>query len=225
MILPMSHPVRTFLCFGDSNTWGFDPSSITEPYPRRHPMEVRWTGRLATALGPTCRIIEEGQNGRTTVHRDPFNPGRSGMDYLPACLESHKPIDLVIMMLGSNDLKAVFNVPAAEVSSGAAVLARFILNSTAGPDNRPPKLLLVCPPPIGDLSHLPDLAARISNGDTRSRELPRHFKALASLLGCSYLNSQEIVQPSLIDGIHLEPSEHRKLAEALETRIREMGLV
>lgn len=221
----MSHLVRTIVCFGDSNTWGFDPSSITEPNPRRHSLEVRWTGLLATALGPACRVIEEGQNGRTTVHHDPFTPGRRGMDYLPACLESHKPIDLVIMMLGSNDLKSVFNVPATEVSSGAAVLARTVLSSTAGPDNRPPRLLLICPPAIGDLAHLPDLAARITNGDTRSRELPRHFKALASLLGCSYLNSQEIVQPSLTDGIHLEPSEHRKLAEAIEGKIREMWLI
>lgn len=221
----MSHPARTILCFGDSNTWGFDPGSITEPYPRRHPIDVRWTGLLATALGARCRVIEEGQNGRTTVHNDPFNPARRGIDYLPACLESHKPIDLVIMMLGSNDLKAVFNVPATEVTSGAAVLSRLILSSTAGPENRAPQLLLICPPPIGDLSHLPDLAARIVNGSTRSLELPRHFEALAKLLGCSYLNSQEFVVPSLSDGIHLEASEHRKLAEAIEAKMREMAVI
>jgi lysophospholipase L1-like esterase len=137
--------MKTILCFGDSNTWGFDPTSITTAFPARHPIDVRWTGVLARELGPDFRIIEEGQNGRTTVHHDPFNVARRGLDYLPACLESHKPIDLVVMMLGSNDLKAVFNVPPSEVASGAGVLARMIVTSQAGPDNRAPQLLLLCP--------------------------------------------------------------------------------
>ena len=213
---------RTILCFGDSNTWGFDPASILDPFPRRHALDVRWTGLLATTLGPSHRVIEEGQNGRMTVHEDPFNLARNGSAYLPACLESHKPIDIVVMMLGTNDLKAVINAPPSEIATGAGVLARFILSSNAGPDNRPPSLLLVCPPAIGDLSHLPDLHAKIPDGDARSRALPAHYEALATTLGCHYLNSQEIITPSLTDGIHLEASEHRKLAAAIVGKIREM---
>lgn len=213
---------RTVLCFGDSNTWGFDPASIMAPFPVRHPHDVRWTGILAASLGSDWRVIEEGQNGRTTVHNDPFTIGRKGLDYLPACLESHKPIDVVVMMLGSNDLKAVFNVPVSEVATGAAVLSRLILTSQSGPDNAPPKLLLVCPPPVGDLSHLPDLNAKIIDGSARSRELPRHFHVLARNLGCEYLNSQDFVVPSHHDGIHLEPSEHRKLGEAIAEKVQAM---
>ena len=215
-------PMKTVLCFGDSNTWGFDPASITLPNPVRHPIHVRWTGRLATELGPDWRVIEEGQNGRTTVHHDPFNLARRGIDYLPACLESHKPIDIVVLMLGSNDLKTVFHVPPGEVATGAGVLARFIQGSNCGPRNGPPELLLICPPPIGDLSHLPDLEDKIFDGAARSRQLPRHFECLAISLGCSYLNSQEVVTPSAIDGIHLDPPAHAALATAIATRLHQM---
>ena len=93
--------MKTILCFGDSNTWGFDPVGIIAPHPIRHPLDVRWTGLLAKELGTDFRIIEEGQNGRTTVHEDPLNVCRNGIEYLPACLESHKPIDIVVLMLGS----------------------------------------------------------------------------------------------------------------------------
>jgi lysophospholipase L1-like esterase len=158
--------MTTVLCFGDSNTWGFDPDSILAPFPRRHPSNVRWTGLLAQSLGPNFRILEEGQNGRTTVHDDPLNIARNGRDYLPACLESHKPIDIVVLMLGTNDLKSLYNLPAGEIANGVGILARMILSSTAGPDNSAPKLLIICPPEVGDLSHLPDLDAS-SHATTR----------------------------------------------------------
>jgi len=215
--------MTTILCFGDSNTWGFDPAFITAPFPRRHPLEVRWTGLLAKELGPDFRVIEEGQNGRTTVHDDPLNLARNGREYLPACLESHKPIDIVVMMLGTNDLKSLYNLPPGEIANGAGILARMILGSTAGPDNRPPKLLLVCPPQVGDLSHLPDLEAKIPNGIARSTQFPRYYEALATTLGCAYLNSQAIVTTSPVDGIHLEASEHAKLAPAIAAKILEMN--
>lgn len=214
--------MKTILCFGDSNTWGFDPVSITSPFPMRHPIHIRWTGVLSNELGADYRVIEEGQNGRTTVHHDPFNVARRGVDYLPACLESHKPIDIVVMMLGSNDLKAVFNVPPSEVASGAGVLARLIVTSQAGPQNQAPKLLLICPPAVGDLTHLPLLADKIQNGSERSRKLPQHFEALAAAYGCAYLNSQEIVIPSKHDGIHLDAPEHAKLGQAVAAKVRAM---
>lgn len=214
--------MKTILCFGDSNTWGYIPASISEPFPRRHPLEVRWTGVLAQGLGVKFRVIEEGQNGRTTVHPDPLNVARKGSDYLPACLESHKPIDLVILMLGSNDLKSTFNMGPADIAAGAGVLARMILSSTAGPNNKPPKLLLVCPPSVGDLSHLPDLATRIPNGTERSAQFPLHYSALATALGCGFLNSQEIVEPSPVDGLHLEADDHLKLGTAMALKVLSM---
>lgn len=212
--------MKTVVCFGDSNTWGYDPASAGGPYPRRHGAGERWTGVLARELGPEFRIIEEGQNGRTTVHEDPLNICRKGKDYLPACLESHKPIDLVILMLGSNDLKATFNMPAADIANGAGVLGRMILASDAGPNNQAPRLLLVCPPPVGDMSHLPDLASRFPQATERSAQFPRFYEATAALLGCDYFNSQSVVTPSPLDCLHLDAAEHAKLGHALAAKVR-----
>jgi lysophospholipase L1-like esterase len=215
--------MKNILCFGDSNTWGYDPAGTAgAPYVVRHPHDVRWTGVLARELGADFRVIEEGQNGRTTVHDDPFTICRKGKDYLPACLESHKPLDLVIMMLGSNDLKLIFNVPAMEIAAGAGVLAKMILGSDAGLKAKAPKLLLICPPAVVDMSRAPDIAEKFGDAAQRSRRLPRHYEALAGQLGCAYLNSQEIVETSLIDGIHLEAGEHLKLGKAVAGMVREM---
>jgi lysophospholipase L1-like esterase len=94
--------MQTILCFGDSNTWGYDPkATASAPFPIRYAPDVRWTGVLAKELGADFRVIEEGQNGRTTVHDDPIaHAPRNGRHVLPVILESHKPIDLVVMMLG-----------------------------------------------------------------------------------------------------------------------------
>lgn len=214
--------MKTILCFGDSNTWGYDPASAASAHPRRHGPGERWTGVLGRELGPEFRIVEEGQNGRTTVHEDPLNICRKGKDYLPACLESHKPIDLVILMLGSNDLKATFNMPPGEIANGAGVLGRMILASDAGPNNAAPRLLLVCPPKVADMADLPDLAAKFPDGEARSAQFPRFYEATASLLGCDYFNSQDVVTASPVDCLHLEAEEHAKLGHALASRVQEL---
>lgn len=206
--------MKTVLCFGDSNTWGFIPESIQAPFPERHPHAVRWTGVLARELGSAFRVIEEGQNGRTTVHDDPFAAVRNGRTVLPAILESHKPLDLVVLMLGTNDLKAVYGVSPGEIAMGVKVLAQMILNSDSGILNRPPKLLIMCPPVVGDQPHLPDIAAKFPNGQHDSRQLPRHYEVLAAALGCAYLNTQTLVEPGS-DGIHLDASAHARLGGAV----------
>lgn len=214
--------MKHILCFGDSNTWGFVPESIMESHPRRHAHNVRWTGVLARELGAGFRILEEGQNGRTTVHDDPFALVRNAKAVLPALLESHKPLALVILMLGTNDLKNVFGVSPSEIATGAKWIAQSILSSDAGTGNKPPRLLLMCPPVVGELSHLPDLEAKLSNATTRSRELPKHYEAVAAALGCSYLNTQEIVTPSVIDGIHLDAAAHEKLGLAIAAKVKSL---
>ena len=96
--------MKTILCYGDSNTYGYNPSNGF-----RYPENVRWTGRLQSALGEGYKIIEEGCNGRTTIFDDPLEGWKNGLGYLRPCLNSHKPVDIVIMMLGSNDLKETFH--------------------------------------------------------------------------------------------------------------------
>jgi lysophospholipase L1-like esterase len=211
----------TILCFGDSNTWGFDPDATAQsPFPVRHPAAVRWAGVLARELGDGFRVIEEGQNGRTTVHDDPFNPARNGREVLPALLESHKPLDLVVMMLGTNDLKAVFNVPPGEVAAGVAVLSRMILRSDAGPGNRPPKLLLVCPPAVGPLGPHGDLADKFPDAKSRSKRLPAFYRRVADELGVPLLDAQPIVSSSAVDPLHLDAANHAALGRAVAARAR-----
>ncbi len=208
--------MKTVLCFGDSNTWGYDPeASASSPFPLRHPPEVRWTGVLARELGAGWRVIEEGQNGRTTVFDDPTNPHRIGRDYLPAALESHKPLDVVVLMLGTNDLKAVFSVPVGQIAECVAVLAKIILASDAGPGSRPPRLLLVAPPGVGSFAHLPDLEEKLAGAEAKARRFPELYRRVAETLGCTFLDAQAFTEPSPVDGIHLDATSHTALGRAI----------
>lgn len=216
--------MRTLLCFGDSNTWGYDPkATATSPFPVRYALDVRWTGVVARELGAGYRVIEEGQNGRTTVHEDPTaSASRNGRRVLPVLLESHKPLDLVVMMLGSNDLKTLFNAPAQDIANGASALVKLILQSDASPAGRAPQVLLICPPAIANLDHLPEIQARIVNGQQRSLELPKYYEAVAKLHGVHYLNSQEHTRPSLVDGVHLDTDVHLSLGKAVAAKIQQI---
>jgi len=201
--------MKTVLCFGDSNTWGYDPdASAASPFPIRHSPEARWTG-----------VIEEGQNGRTTVFEDPLVPYRVGRDYLPAALESHKPLDVVALMLGTNDLKALIGAPATQIVEGAGVLAEIILGSDAGPLARPPKLLLAAPAAVGSFAHLPDLEEKFAGAEAKARRFPELFQRLAGALGCGFLNARDYAQPSPVDGLHFDAASHRALGQAIAAAV------
>jgi lysophospholipase L1-like esterase len=215
--------MKTILCFGDSNTWGYDPTaSAGAPAPMRHAWEVRWTGVAQQMLGEDYRLVEEGLNGRTTVHQDPLEEGRNGRDYLVPCLHSHKPIGAVVLMLGTNDLKARFGLPAGDVAEGAAQLVQLIQRSPVGKAQRAPAVLLVCPPVVTDLQHLPLLEDKFREAPEKSLRLPALYEAWARQLDCAFLDSQKVVSTSLRDGLHLEASEHRKLGEAIAAAIRQI---
>ncbi len=216
--------MRHVLCFGDSNTWGYDPAATAaSPMPVRYAPEVRWTGILAKELGAAFRVIEEGQNGRTTVHDDPTAwANRNGRDYLPSCLESHKPVDLIILMLGTNDLKSMFQLAPGEIAAGAGILLRTVFQSDAGPGFKAPKALLVCPPAIGDLSKLPELAAKLMGAREKSLKLPAYYEAVARQHGAEFFNSQEVVVPSEVDAIHLDARDHLALGRALAAKVRKL---
>lgn len=215
--------MKTVLCFGDSNTWGFDPdASAASPLPVRHAPYVRWTGIVARELGSGWRVIEEGQNGRTTVHDDPFAEARNGRAILPALLESHQPLDAVVLMLGTNDLKAVFGPAVGEIAASVTLLAGMILTSTAGPGNGAPRLLLVAPPAIGDLGTLPDLDEKFAGAAAKSRRFPEYYQRTAAALDCTFLNAQEFTTPSPLDGIHLDARSHAALGRAIADAIRQL---
>ena len=128
--------MKTILCYGDSNTWGCIPLTGAQP-PRRYGPAQRWPGVLRRELGDGFGIVEEGLNGRTTVWDDPLEPYRSGKELLVPCLLTHQPIDLVIVMLGTNDLKGRFAVGARDIAAGAGLLLDIVRASDCGPGASP----------------------------------------------------------------------------------------
>jgi lysophospholipase L1-like esterase len=209
----MSHE-KTILCYGDSNTWGSDPSSE-----ERYARDERWPGVLRQELGAGYYVVEEGLGGRTTVWDDPIEEYRSGKEFLIPCLRTHKPIDLVVIMLGTNDLKARFSAPVCDIAAGAGVLVDLVAKSETGPGNGPPQVLLIAPPPLGRLS---GFAEMFEGGTEKSRAFSHHFRLVAEERGCALLDAAEVIVSSDVDGIHLDRSEHRKLGQAVARRVKEM---
>jgi lysophospholipase L1-like esterase len=208
--------VQTILCYGDSNTWGCVPAEGDEPTQRYGPDE-RWPGVLRRDLGDGYWVVEEGLNGRTTVRDDPLEPHRNGRAFLIPCLTSHYPLDLVVVMLGTNDLKQRFGVAAAEIAAGAGILVDEILRSPTGRDGGPPGVLLVCPPPLARL-----VDEDFVGGPEKSRELAPHYAAIAEARACAFLDAGAHITTSDVDGIHLEADQHRRLGEVVAARAREL---
>lgn len=205
---------RTILTFGDSNTWGRNPADAS-----RFDWNTRWPGVLQRELGTNYRVLEEGLNARTTVWDDPVDPHRNGLAYLHPCLMSHAPLDLVVLMLGTNDLKSRFNVSPLEIGRSVAQLLRAIRYSESGPGAGPPPTLLMCPPPVAKLS---DLAPMFVGAEEKSRQLAPHYAEQARLHDAEFLDTGDVIRSSDLDGIHFEASEHEKLGQAVAHRVRAM---
>ena len=206
---------QRILCYGDSNTWGSDPSGD-----ERFPDDVRWTGVLAKTLGSSYTVIEEGLGGRTTVRDDPTDLYRNGKDYLIPCLLSHRPLDLVVLMLGTNDLKTRFNVSAWDIADGMRFLGNIILASQAGRDNKAPQLLMMAPPPLISTNLLPHFTGAVE----KSEQLAAYYAEVAQELGCQFLNAGDYARTSDLDGVHWEGSEHISLGKAVAGFINGMSL-
>lgn len=205
---------RNILCFGDSNTWGHDPSGGA-----RLDRASRWPGILSSLLGTGWHVIEEGLNGRTTVFNDPLERHRRGSDALEMLLESHAPLDLVIIMLGTNDAKARFSATPLDIANGWKILGKTVLDSSAGPRGNAPELLLVSPPLILDVPTLPETFRGAPEKSLRYSELCRN---VAAELGCHFLNSGKIAAASVHDGVHLARESHARLARAVHEAIQEI---
>jgi len=161
-------------------------------------------------------VIEEGCPGRTTVWEDPIEEGKSGKHYLLPCLISHSPIDLVIIMLGTNDLKNRFSLSPTDVQWGMENLIHKIKKSACGPNGQVPEILLVCPIQIGVLSNLSQI---LIGAEEKCRQLPKLYKQLAERESIHYLNAGEYAAPDEADGLHIEKTGHKNLAKALCEKI------
>ena len=208
--------IKTILCYGDSNTYGYVPETGM-----RYPRDIRYPGRLQSLLGEEYAVIEEGCNGRTTIHDDPIDGWKNGLDYLKPCLNSHKPIDIVILMLGSNDLKITFHLTAQQIAEGAGILVDVIKEFTAEKQGFIPKIILVSPPEIGTWIRIsPFYGAFNEKAIDESKRFPEFYKKIAEDKGCIFFNAAKYIYPSETDSLHLTPEGHRILAEELCKVIR-----
>ena len=225
--------MKTVLCYGDSNTWGYNPRG------GRYDYTIRWPAVMAAILNKEARpqnccppgmpgstdclywVVEEGLNGRTTCLEDPVEGDRNGLRHLIPILRSHRPLDLVIVMLGTNDLKRRFNPSPYEVSHGAQLVVKAALSSECSHNDGQPKVLMVCPAPIAKAETFAQIIA--PDAYEISRKLAAHYKACARECGASFFDAGSVISEcSPVDGIHWEAEDHRRFAQAMAEQVREL---
>jgi lysophospholipase L1-like esterase len=211
--------VKSVVCYGDSNTWGY--ATVERPDGRYAPDE-RWPGALRTALGAGWMVIEEGLGGRTTVNDDPVEGlERNGRTYLLPCVYTHQPIDVLVIMLGTVDLKARFNKTAWEIAAGVGALVTIVKSAAVGRSGGTPQILVICPPQTrSDLKQFADL---FTGAYEKSLHLARHYEAMARQLGVHFLDAGRLVTSSTVDGFHLDPPEHAILGRAVAAEVRRIA--
>lgn len=209
------------LCYGDSNTWGDDPH-ISAP---RYVENVRWTGVLQEKLGKDYEIIEEGLCGRTTTLDDPKEEGRNGKTYLKPCLLTHNPLDVVILMLGTNDLKERFKLSAKEIAENIETLVQIIQKEGNNINRKPPRIILLSPPHINDhIFNFLQLVQGMEGAGEKSKQLATYYELVAKKYKCRFIDIAQHVEPSKVDGCHLDKNAHCKIAEVLAAEVDKLKL-
>lgn len=199
------------LCYGDSNTYGTAPMVDLTNDDR---IADRWPQVMGAALGPNWQVTEAGLPARTTMHDDPIDGAHlNGLAVLPAVLMSHRPIDLVIFMLGTNDTKARFGLTGADIAVGMRHLSQttrtFLPNA---------KVLIICPPAPKEQGCLAEFFA---GAEARAAHMPRWYRYFANENGAAFLDANEVIAVDPLDGVHFGAASHSALGEAVARKIRE----
>ncbi|BBZ63678.1 SGNH/GDSL hydrolase family protein [Mycolicibacterium monacense] len=212
--------MKRVLCFGDSLTWGWVPVEDGVPT-ERYPRDVRWTGVLADELGADYTVIEEGLSARTTSADDPSDPRLNGAAYLPACLASHLPLDLVVIMLGTNDTKAYFHREPLDIAMGMGILVTQVLTAAGGVGTvyPAPRTLVVAPPPLAQIPH-PWFDLIFAGGHEKTAALSSAYSALASHMKVDFFDAGSVISTDGVDGIHFTEQNNRDLGAALAAQVR-----
>lgn len=203
------------LCYGDSNTWGY----ISGTDHQRYSEDERWTKILAQKMGDNFEIIEEGLNSRTLISNDnrPGKEGKNGYKYLIPCLDTHDPIDLVILMLGTNELKKSYNKAIEEIGEiFEKYFVKTILNRKSQISNNYPKLLIVAPPLVKE----DDTNGKYEGASEKSLKFSEIYAEIAKNNNCYFVDNN-LLTPG-IDGVHLTKESHKILAEKLYRKIVEI---
>ena len=203
--------MKSVLCFGDSNTYGLKPDGSG-----RFEKTERWTGILSEMLRPDdYDVIEEGLVGRTTVFEDSTRLGRNGSKLLPILLESHGPVDTVVLMLGTNDCKTVYNASPRLIARGAEILLKQIRAN-----NENAKILLLSPIYLGEKVWKEEYDPEFDEKSVlTSKELKAVFKKLAEEFDCMFLAASDVAKPSETDQEHLDEKGHLALANAIYKKL------
>ena len=206
--------VMTILCYGDSNTWGRVPGQSGV----RYSADVRWTGVLQSKLGDTYAVIEEGLCSRSTTLDDPDRIGKNGETYLVPCLQTHNPVDIIILMLGTNDLKEKFHRTPEQIAYGVEKLVQIIEQYAWNSLKKPPQIVLISPLHVDEL--VPTTKKYYRGAEATSKELAEQYRTVADKYSCSFVDIAQHVRASQVDGYHLDPESHVVIAEVLEHVIR-----
>jgi lysophospholipase L1-like esterase len=207
--------VKTILCFGDSITWGYNPEDGT-----RYEYSLTWPGVMEKELGGGYKVITEAITGRTTCWDLPYSPYRNGKEFLPMLLESHSPLDLVIVMLGLNDLMKLVGKSADESAWGMLSLVREILSPVFG--GSPPKILIIAPPAIRKLSEFNKMV--FGGMEEESKKLADCYKTVAEVTKSEFLDSNKYISISGSDGLHPLPDQYKILGKVIADKVSDMNL-
>lgn len=192
------------LCFGDSNTYGYKPDGSG-----RFDKNTRWTGRLQDILGNDYYIIEEGLCGRTTIFEDNLRPGRKGIDDISRIMESHNPLDLVIIMLGTNDCKTAYNAQPEDIGNGI----QKIINVISGYKSEQPGILVISPihlgEGVGEDGYDTEFCTR---SEKISQNLANEYEKISKRNNCFFADASKIASASSIDREHLDEEGHKKIS-------------
>ena len=217
--------MKTILCYGDSNTWGYMPTpggpEITAN--NRFPWGVRWTSRLQIALGHDYYVAECGVNGRTTMFDCPLAEYRNGLKDIDVCIQSQYPVDLVIIMLGTNDTKTFFGMNAYMIAKGAERIIERIRQGGYGPDGKCPEILLMSPIHLHPNMMNEWLSEEFGEQSLKvDAELGSHLAAIAKAQGVHFLDAGEFITADTGDGIHMNADGHALLAEKVIAKVKEI---
>lgn len=207
---------KTIMAFGDSLTWGTDVANDA-----RHAFEDRWPSVLAAGLGDGYRVIAEGLGGRTTSFDDPTAPcERNGAKALPMLLASHSPLDLVVIMLGTNDLKSFISPTIHGPMAGMARLIQITRTYPYARGSGVPQILIVAPP---HCVRLDSGEAPMSGRELAvSQEFSPAYAQIAAETGCGFFDAATVARPSGLDGVHLDAANTRAIGDALVDIVRQM---
>ncbi|MCH2095591.1 MAG: GDSL-type esterase/lipase family protein [Rhodobacteraceae bacterium] len=206
--------MKSVLAFGDSLTWGFDPATG-----RRHAFDDRWPNVVARALGPRATLITDGLRGRHTAYDLPTSVADcNGAKSLPTVLSTHAPLDLCVVLLGTNDV--VLGRTSTQARRGLARLIEVIRHHPMRlPDPCVPDILIVAPPPPVETKTNPEVTASIA---LHGAALAEAFAAEAHAQGAGFFDAGAVARVSSDDGFHLDAKMTRTLGEALVDPIRTM---